>query len=105
MLSPGLNASEFFLIDVDFEEAGQPLEVAIGFDVADDGDQRCGIDELFELDVVKLELAGDGNHHAVEPFLDERAIRADAELAAEHHVERQRLSTTRFVAKLERRDL
>src|SRR4029077_4019986 len=100
----GLYAGEIFFVDIDFEEAGKPLEVAVRFDVADDGDERCRIDELFELDVVKLKLAGDGDHHPIKTLLDKGAVGADPELAAEHHVERQRLGATRFIAELQRCD-
>jgi hypothetical protein len=65
-----LDAGEIFFVDVDFEEAGEPLEVAVGFDVTDHSDQGFRIDQLFELDVVKLKLAGDGDHHPIKTLLD-----------------------------------
>ena len=51
------------------------------------------------------ELALDAHHDAREALLDERAIRADAELAAEQDVERARLGAARLVADLLRAHL
>ena len=56
------------------------------------------IDQLFELYVVQVQLSGHGNHDAIMPFLNERSIRAHAELCAQHDVERVRCGTTRFIA-------
>jgi len=47
----------------------------------------------------------DADHVAVEVLLDERAVGADAELAAEHDVERLRASAARFIAELQAGDL
>ena len=47
------------------------MEIAVVVDVPHDGDERFGIDELVERHVVQVELAADGNHHAIETFFDE----------------------------------
>jgi hypothetical protein len=45
------------IVDVGFQEPRQAVEIAAGFDVADDGHERFRIDERFEGDVVEVELA------------------------------------------------
>ena len=67
------------------------MEVAIGFDVADDGDEGLGVDQLFKRHVVKLQLAGDRDHHAVVALLDEGS---DAHLA--HLAERYALGIAEY---------
>jgi hypothetical protein len=62
--------ADLFFVDVDFEESREFLEIAFGFDVADHRDQRFGVDQVFKWDVVQLQLAGDGDHYAVEAFFD-----------------------------------
>src|SRR4051812_8114805 len=48
------------LVDVRFQEPRQAMEIAVGIDVADHGDQRFGINEFLEWHVVQVELAGHG---------------------------------------------
>ena len=47
------------------------MEIAAGLDVADDRHERGRIDQLVEAHVIQFELAANGNHHAVQPFLDQ----------------------------------
>ena len=68
-------------------KARQAMEVAAGLDVAHLGGQRVRIDEAGEGHVVKVELTGDRDHVGVEAFFHEGPVGADAQLAAEHHVE------------------
>ena len=93
------------VVHVRFQEPGQAVEVAAGLDVADHRDQRGRIDQLVERHVVQVQLAGDRDHHAVEPLFDQRPIGADAELAAEHDVEGLRPGAAAFVAELQAGDL
>jgi hypothetical protein len=72
----------------------EPVEVAAGRDVAHVRAERLRIDEARELHVAQLELPRDAHHVAVEALLGERAERAHAELAPEHHVERVRRRAT-----------
>ena len=81
------------------------MEVAAGLDVADHRDQRRRIDQLAERHVIQLQLAGDGNHHPVEPLLRSAPIRPHAQLAAQHHVERLRPGATALVTELHPGDL
>src|SRR5580700_5941648 len=83
----------------------EAVEVALAPDEADLGLERHGVDEIREGDVAEIELAGDADHVAVEPLLGEGVVRAEAELAAEHHVERVRRRAARLVAELHPREL
>ena len=89
------------VLDIGLEEPGELVEVGIGLDVADDGDQGLLIDQRIERDVVEVELTGNRDHDAVELLLDQRAIGTDAELAAEHDVERVGRGAAGLVAELE----
>ena len=60
-----------------------------------------GLTSSAERHVGEIELAVDADHVAVEVLLDERAVGADAELAAEHDVERVRRCAPRLVAELQ----
>ncbi len=71
------------------------------FDVANDGDEGLRINELFKGFVVKLQLAGDGDHHSVKPFFHNRPISSDAQLGTEHHVEGVGFGTADFIAELQ----
>lgn len=51
------------LCDVGFEEAGELVEVAVGVDEADDGDEGFRVDQFIEADEVEIELADDRDHH------------------------------------------
>src|SRR6185436_4610727 len=85
-----LPVSRRLFVNIRFQEPRQPVEVAVGLDVANFGDERFGIDEFVEGNEVELELADDRDHHAIETILNESAVGTDAQLAAEHHVERLR---------------
>ena len=91
------------LVHVRFQEPRQAVEVAVGLDVAHDRHQRGRIDQLMEGHVVQVQLSGDGDHHAVEPFFHQCSIGAHAELAAEHHVEGLGAGAAALVAELARR--
>src|SRR5262245_49689130 len=92
-------------IDVSLEKSGETVEVAVGLDVADDSDEGFAVDKLLEGDEVELQLAENGDHDAVEPLFDERAIGADTELTAEHDIEGFGLGTARLVTELQAGDL
>ena len=93
------------ILDVRLKESGQAVKIAARLDVADDRHQRGRIDQLAERNVVEFQLAGDGDHDAVEPFFDQGTIRPDAQLAAQHHVERLRAGAAAFVSELHAGDL
>ncbi len=76
------------------------MKVAARFDVPDRREHRPGLHEVGEGHVGQLELADDADHVRVEPLFHQCAVRADAELAAEHHVERVGRGRARFVAEL-----
>src|SRR5438067_11645535 len=72
------------LVGASLEEAREAVVVAVRADEADLGLERLRVDQVFERHVREIELADDADEVAVVVFLDERAVRADAELAAEH---------------------
>src|SRR5262249_7181224 len=79
----------------------EAMEVALALDEANVRAHRVRVDELREGDVTQLELPGDAHHVTVEALLDECAVGAEAELAAEDDVERVRGSAARLVPELD----
>ena len=65
-------------------------------DEADLGFERLWRDEIAKGDIAQIELPPRAHHVAVEPLLDERAVGADPQLAAEHDVESVRRSAARL---------
>jgi len=64
------------------------MKIAARSDEPNLGTERLGIDQLRELDVVKVELTADADHVTIELFFDECSKGADAQLTGEHHIER-----------------
>src|SRR4051794_21703991 len=83
------------------EEPGELVEVGSGLDEADDGDEGLRVDQGVERHVVEAELARARDHHAVQALLDQGAVGADAELAAEDDVERGGEGASGLVAELQ----
>src|SRR5690348_339611 len=100
-LDPAAGAPFDRLVGAGLEEARQPVVVAAAGDEPHLRLEGLRVDQLLERHVAQVELALDADHVAVEALLDERAIRADAELAAEHDVERVGRRAPRLVAELE----
>ena len=86
-------SSEVSVVDAGFEEPGKFMEVAAVFDESHHGDHRFGINQLVKRDVVEVQLAGHGNHHAVVLFFTQRTVGSDAQLTAQHDVECVRACT------------
>ena len=77
------------------------MEVAVRFDVSDNGNQRVWVDQVFKRLVVQIELTGNADHHAIEVLFGQGSKRSDAQLATKHHVEGMRFGATRFVTELQ----
>ena len=68
-----------FVAEVVGQEHGESMEVAVGVDVADFGDECFGIDEFAEGHEAMIELSDRRDHMAIEIFFDEGDVCPDAE--------------------------
>src|SRR5208337_2655407 len=89
------------IVRIILQKTGQAVEVGAGLNEADYGHQRLGIDQRVEWYVRQVELSGARDQHAVEVIFHQRAIGADAELAAEDHIEGVGQGAAGLVAKLQ----
>ena len=90
----------FLAVDTSFEEAGQAVEVAVLFDEANFGHKGFGINQIFERNVVQIQLACYRDHDTVQFFLDQSAVRSDPQLGAEHHVVGMMRGASAFIPEL-----
>ena len=89
-----------FFAEVVSKHHGELMEIAVGIDVSDFGDECFWIYELGEGNEAVIELTDGRDHLTVETFFDERDVSADAECGTEHDVEGVWRRASRFITEL-----
>jgi hypothetical protein len=89
-----------FCAEVIAEEDSKFVEVAVGVDITDFGNEGFGIDEFVEGHETVFHLSNGGDHEAIETFFDECDVGTDAEASTEHDVIGVGAGATSFVTEL-----